>query len=63
VPASGLSDPAVTSLVTAAGFAVGKTGGLDAARLLEPVGMLNIRFDHGPGRGTAIAPAWMTVAA
>lgn len=53
----------VTDLVTAAGFAVEKTGGLDAARLLEPVGMLNIRFGYGLGRGVAIAPAWTTVAA
>ena len=51
----------VETLVKAAGFAVEKTGALDAARLLEPVGMLNIRFGYGLGRGTAIAPAWMSV--
>ncbi|HWV19544.1 MAG TPA: NAD(P)-binding domain-containing protein [Devosia sp.] len=51
----------VETLVKAAGFAVEKTGALDAARLLEPVGMLNIRFGYGLGRGTAIAPAWLSV--
>lgn len=54
---------AVAKLVSAAGFAVEKTGGLDAAKLLEPLGMLNIRFGYGLGRGTAIAPSWVSVAA
>lgn len=54
---------AVAGMVSAAGFVVEKTGGLDAARLLEPVGMLNIRFGYGLGRGTAIAPSWTTIAA
>jgi 8-hydroxy-5-deazaflavin:NADPH oxidoreductase len=53
---------AVAAMVTVAGFAVEKTGGLDAARLLEPVGMLNIRLGYGLGRGTAIAPTWASVA-
>ena len=53
---------AVAAMVSAAGFVVEKTGGLDAARLLEPVGMLNIRFGYGLGRGTAIAPSWTTIA-
>jgi predicted dinucleotide-binding enzyme len=48
----------VEKLVTASGFAVEKTGGLDAARLIEPLGMLNIRFGYALSRGTAIAPAW-----
>lgn len=51
----------VETLVGKAGFAVEKTGALDAARLLEPVGMLNIRFGYGLGRGTAIAPAWLSL--
>lgn len=51
----------VETLVQNAGFAVEKTGTLDAARLLEPVGMLNIRFAYGLGRGTAIAPAWLSL--
>ena len=53
----------VADLVRTAGFAVENVGGLDAARLLEPMGMLNIRFGYGLGRGTAIAPAWLKVAA
>ena len=51
----------IETLVRNAGFAVEKTGTLDAARLLEPVGMLNIRFGYGLGRGTAIAPTWMSL--
>lgn len=54
---------AVAELVTASGFAVEKVGGLDGARLVEPVGMLNIRFGYGLGQGTAIAPAWLKLAA
>lgn len=54
---------AVAELVQAAGFAVEKTGALDAARLLEPVGMLNIRLGYGLGQGTSIAPTWLRVAA
>ena len=54
---------AVACLVETAGFAVEKAGGLDGARLLEPVGMLNIRFGYGLGRGTAIAPNWLAIAA
>ncbi|MBX3531730.1 MAG: NAD(P)-binding domain-containing protein [Rhizobiaceae bacterium] len=54
---------AVAQLVAKAGFATEKTGGIDAARLLEPLGMLNIRFGYGLGRGTAIAPNWLAVAA
>lgn len=54
---------AVATMVKAAGFVAERTGGLDAARLLEPLGMLNIRLGYGLGRGTAIAPAWTAVAA
>jgi 8-hydroxy-5-deazaflavin:NADPH oxidoreductase len=54
---------AVADLVAKAGFAVEKTGGLDAAKLLEPLGMLNIRLGYGLGRGTAIAPTWLALAA
>lgn len=54
---------AVAELVETAGFAVEKTGSLDAARLLEPLGMLNIRLGYGLGRGTAIAPNWLALAA
>ena len=54
---------AVADIVTKAGFAVEKVGGLDGARLVEPVGMLNIRFGYGLGKGTGIAPSWLTLAA
>ncbi|MFP9135706.1 NADPH-dependent F420 reductase [Devosia sp. XGJD_8] len=54
---------AVVELAVLAGFAVEKTGGIDAARLLEPLGMLNIRFGYGLGQGTGIAPNWIKLAA
>ena len=54
---------AVENLVKLSGFAVEKTGGIDAARLLEPLGMLNIRFGYGLGHGTAIAPNWTKLVA
>jgi predicted dinucleotide-binding enzyme len=54
---------AVADLVQASGFAVEKAGKLDGARLLEPVGMLNIRLGYGLGQGTSIAPAWLRLAA
>jgi 8-hydroxy-5-deazaflavin:NADPH oxidoreductase len=53
----------VADLASKAGFAVENAGKLDGARLLEPVGMLNIRFGYGLGKGTAIAPAWVKLAA
>lgn len=63
---AGNDDAAVTAvaeLAQAAGFSVEKTGTLDGARLLEPVGMLNIRLGYGLGQGTSIAPTWLRVAA
>jgi 8-hydroxy-5-deazaflavin:NADPH oxidoreductase len=54
---------AVENLVRLSGFAVEKTGGLQAARLLEPLGMLNIRLGYGLGHGTDIAPSWTKLAA
>lgn len=54
---------AVAELVQQAGFAVEKAGKLDGARLLEPVGMLNIRLGYGLGQGTSIAPTWLRLAA
>lgn len=53
----------VIDVVKLAGFAAEKTGGIDAARLLEPLGMLNIRFGYGLGHGTAIAPSWTKLTA
>ena len=58
-----LAVDAVAELVSSAGFACEKTGRLDGARLLEPLGMLNIRLGYGLGRGTAIAPNWLSIAA
>lgn len=54
---------AVVALAEAAGFRTERIGGLDGARLIEPVGMLNIRLGYGLGRGTAIAPSWLDLAA
>jgi predicted dinucleotide-binding enzyme len=53
----------VAELARKAGFAVENAGKLDAARLIEPVGMLNIRLGYGLGQGTSIAPAWLKLAA
>lgn len=50
---------ATEKLVVASGFAVERTGALDGARLVEPLGMLNIRFGFHLGRGTGIAPSWL----
>jgi 8-hydroxy-5-deazaflavin:NADPH oxidoreductase len=52
---------AVADLVVKAGFAADKTGPLNVARLIEPLGMLNIRFGYGLGRGTEIVPTWVSV--
>ena len=52
---------AVAELVALSGFAVERTGGLEGARLVEQLGMLNIRFGYGLGRGTGIAPAFLAV--
>ena len=54
---------AVSDLASKAGFAVEAIGGLDGARLVEPVGMLNIRLGYGLGKGTSIAPQWVKLAA
>ena len=54
---------AVESLVKLSGFAVERTGGIDAARLIEPLGMLNIRLGYGLGHGPSIAPSWIKLAA
>lgn len=53
----------VDALVRDAGFRGEKTGSLEVARLLEPLGMLNIHLGYGLGRGTNNAPTWMRVAA
>jgi predicted dinucleotide-binding enzyme len=53
----------VADLARKAGFSVENAGKLDGARLIEPVGMLNIRLAFSLGRGAAIAPAWLNLAA
>jgi predicted dinucleotide-binding enzyme len=52
----------VTELVKLSGFAVQTAGALDAARLIEPLGMLNIRLAFA-GLGTSVAPQWAKLAA
>ncbi len=59
----GAAVDAVADLAARAGFGVERAGGLDAARLLEPLGMLNIRLGYGLGLGTGVAPAWVRLAA
>lgn len=54
---------AVADLAGKAGFSVERVGTLDGARLIEPVGMLNIRLGYGQGKGTGIAPSWLSLAA
>lgn len=51
----------VTRLVELSGFTTELAGGLNAARLVEPLGMLNIQLGYHQGRGTAIAPAWQAL--
>ncbi|CDP50527.1 NADPH-dependent F420 reductase [Paradevosia shaoguanensis] len=51
----------VAALARTAGFASEEVGDLSQARLLEPLGMLNIRMGFGLGKGTGIAPNWVTV--
>ncbi len=63
---AGDSEAAVASvadLVRLSGFAPETVGALANARLIEPLGMLNITLGYGLGRGTAIAPAWLRLAA
>ena len=54
---------AVAALVELAGFTPERTGDLGAARLLEPLAMLNIRFGYGLGKGTSRAPGWIEITA
>lgn len=48
------------SLIESIGFAAVDAGGLKNARYLEPLAGLNIYFGYGAGRGTAIAPNWIS---
>jgi hypothetical protein len=47
---------AVRALIESAGFEAVDAGPLTNARLLEPLGMLNIYLGYAAGRGTGIAP-------
>ena len=53
---------AVRALIESAGFEAVDAGPLANARLLEPLGMLNIYLGYAAGRGTGIAPVWVPVA-
>ena len=53
----------VKSVIESIGFEPVDTGGLRNARYLEPVAGLNIYFGYGAGRGTSIAPTWISKAA
>ncbi len=53
---------AVRGLIESGGFEAVDAGPLSNARYLEPLGMLNIHLGYMAGRGTGIAPAWVSVA-
>jgi 8-hydroxy-5-deazaflavin:NADPH oxidoreductase len=52
---------AVRALIESTGFEAVDAGPLANSRLLEPLGMLTIYFGYGAGRGTGIAPTWVSV--
>lgn len=65
VPAFVASDDAeaksaVIGLAKDAGFDAVDSGPLKNARYIEPLGYLNIQFGYMLGRGTQIAPAWLS---
>lgn len=49
-----------TALIESIGFAPVDAGPLKNARYLEPLAALNIYLGYGAGRGTAIAPTWIS---
>jgi len=51
-----------TALIESIGFVPVDAGPLKNARYLEPLAGLNIWFGYGAGRGTAIAPTWISKA-
>lgn len=53
---------AVRALIESAGFEAVDAGPLANARYLEPLGMLNIYLGYVAGRGTGVAPAWVSAA-
>ena len=52
----------VRALIESAGFEPVDAGPLANARYLEPLGMLNIYLGYVAGRGTSVAPAWVSAA-
>ena len=50
----------VKALAESIGFATVDSGGLKNARYLEPLAGLNIYLAYGAGRGTSIAPTWIS---
>lgn len=50
----------VKALAESIGFATVDAGGLKNARYLEPLAGLNIYLAYGAGRGTSIAPTWIS---
>ncbi len=50
----------VINIARDAGFAPEDAGPLSNARYIEPLGYLNIQFGYMLGRGTQIAPAWLS---
>jgi len=48
------------TLIESIGFAPVDAGPLKNARYLEPLAGLNIWFGYGAGRGTSIAPTWIS---
>lgn len=51
---------AATTLAEGLGYTVIDSGGLKNARYLEPLAALNIYLGYGAGRGTTIAPTWLS---
>ena len=51
---------AVIGFANEAGFDAVDSGPLKNARYIEPLGYLNIQFGYMLGRGTQIAPAWLS---
>jgi 8-hydroxy-5-deazaflavin:NADPH oxidoreductase len=57
-----MAKAAVREVIESMGFEAVDAGPLGNARLLEPLGMLNIYLGYAGGRGTGIAPVWVAAA-
>jgi predicted dinucleotide-binding enzyme len=49
----------VADLASTAGFKVERSGALEASRLLEPMGVFNIRMAYALGKGPFLTPDWL----